>query len=348
MVRPKKNVNIYSIAEAAEVSIATVSRVLNNRHDVSPEARERVKRTLQEYGFIPSQNVAKKGSIGIVLPGWMKYPSLSFYDTRIIEGIASYSLANEIDSALIFYSLDQGSKGVSIVDTLRKRSCSSALILRPFDLEPQLDDLSRSGMPVMLLNYRKELPGIGYIDCDAFDAGRLLGAHLRSLGHRHVAFLQNATNSLNHVDREHGFFEAFIAAGGRQEDCAVIPTNEGAVDRAYLQTEKVLRDYPEITAIVAINDENAYEVLQACHKNGRRVPDDISVAGFDNYVMSSRIVPALTTVEQPLFEMGRMAAAVVNSLQAGTTVFDLLRTVLPVKLIVRESTGSVNRFQTEN
>jgi len=335
--RPRKNVSIYNIAKAADVSIATVSRVLNNRHEVSPEARARVQQTLQEFQFKPSANGQRKGSIGIVVPEWPGCISLSLYDTRIIEGIASHALSNDMDCTLIFHVNEQG----GLADTIRKRSCLAAVLLRPFELaESELVELAKSGMSIVLANLRTDFPELGYIDCDSFEAGQKLGAYIAGLGHRRVAFLQDLPEAPNHRSREDGFFEAFEKHGGRREQCEIIQTiaSRDSASCGFLQAEKALSEHPDLTAIVSTNDEMAYGVLQSCAKRGLRVPEDISVAGFDNYPLSAHSVPPLTTVEQPLFEIGKMAAeAAAMCIKSGP--IKPIRAILPVELVVRASTG---------
>jgi len=335
MGRPRKSVNICKIAEAAAVSIATVSRVLNNKSDVSEELRERVKGAMDKLSFVPSPVNARTRNIGVVMP--LLHAIIGPYQAEVLGGMADYALSNETELTMVFLNLNGKS---SLVDSLRARGCHSAIVFMSHMIEPQVKELSDSGTPSILINGRTSLPDAGFIDCDSFEGGFIIGRHLASLGHKRIAFLRNLP-AQDHLAREEGFLKALKEAGLGRDACLPVPLiqEKDVVESGFLQAKQALEMRPDTTAIFAINDSMAYGALQACVKLGLKVPDDVSVAGFDDYPLSSRIEPALTTVKQPLFKMGRLSVECAVKLAARPFDGPPPRLVLPPELAVRSSTS---------
>jgi len=335
MGRPRKSVNIRKIAEAAAVSIATVSRVLNNKSDVSEEVRERVKAAMDRLAFVPSPVNAKTRNIGIVMP--LLHAIIGPYLSEVMGGMADYALSNETELTMVFLNLNGKS---SLVDSLRARGCHSAIVFMSHMIEGQVKELSDSGTPSILINGRSSLPDVGFIDCDSFEGGFLMGKHLASLGHKRIAFLRNLP-AQDHIAREEGLMKALKESGLGRDACVPVPLiqDRDVVESGFLQTMQALERHPETTAVFATNDSIAYGALQACAKLGLKVPEDVSVAGFDDYSFSSRIEPALTTVKQPLFKMGRLSVECAVKLAARPFDGPPPRLVLPPELAARSSTS---------
>ena len=340
MGRPKKDVSIREIAKEADVSIATVSRVLNNRSDVSDGARERVRRILGRHSFVPAPSGGKRRNIGVLFLD--ENPIISDYSSLIMAGVADMSYLRNLELTLIFVRLDGTQK--SLVDSLRDRGCHSSILITPHKVQDQLAALSESGIPSVLVNWREAPENLGWIDSDAFGGGLSLGRYLLGQGHRSFAFIRNVMGH-DHMARENGVLKALEEFGLPSENMISIPLApaKDPIDSAMIQTSQALREKPDLTAIVAVNDNMAYGAIRACVQAGRRVPYDISVAGFDDCHMSRYFIPSVTTVRQPLFEMGRLAAEyAAESMRPGATVRPP-SLVMPTELIVRESTGPSRR-----
>lgn len=340
MSRPRKSVNIQSIAREAGVSISTVSRVLNNRTEVSDEVRRKVRCTLEHNSFVAAPIRSRRLNVGVVLPMDADFrDALGGYESLALGGIASKLLENEIEATLIFHC--EGN-GVSLIDKLRARACHSVILLNSDKLLGCAKELASSGISVTLLNGQWNLSNVGSIDCDCFDAGLKLGRHLASLGHRNISLLQNLPLK-NHIDRRDGLrqtlAEAFGKSGFKLVEFAFIKM-EQVFESGFLQAERALRENPEATAMVGINDHMAYGAIGACVKAKLRIPDDIAVAGFDDYPLSASYNPPLTTVRQPILEMSRLAAEYALKGIGSASTEPPPQIVMPVELIVRESTSN--------
>jgi DNA-binding LacI/PurR family transcriptional regulator len=327
------------IAEEAGVSVSTVSRVLNNRAEVSEEVRRKVGEAIKRNAFVAAPISSRRLNVGVVFPVVLDGGPMGVYDSLALSGIAESLLARDMEATLIFHR--EGS-GATLPEKLRARGCQAAVTLSSNKLEYCAQELSDCGIPIILLNGRWMMPRVGYVDCDGFDAGRQLGRHLASLGHRNVSFLQNLPIG-NHIERyngmKRGMSEVFRDGDFKLVEIPFVQAKY-VFESGLRACENALKENPSASAIAGVNDEVAYGAIRAVSKAGLRIPEDVAVAGFDDYPLSSACNPPLTTVRQPVFEMGRMAGeAAAKAIAEGPACSKLPGTLVPCELIVRESTA---------
>ncbi len=335
-----KRSTIAEIAAKAGVSIPTVSRVLNNRPDVATETRERVEQVMKESGFIRSRvkNVLKESS-GIID---MLVPDLTnLYSVEIVRGVEEVLERTELRLAL---SLTHNTLHfeqrwlAKVVDG----ATDGAILVLTHGQSNRLDMLIRNKIPFVVIDHRGELgPDIPSVGATNWLGGRLATEHLLSLGHRRIAIISGEATQPCSRDRIAGYRTALEDAD-IAVDPAFIRPGRFEPHTGYEQTCALL-DLPEPpTAIFAGSDAQAVGVYSALRTRGLSVPDSISVVGFDDVPVSSLITPALTTVRQPLFEMGRVATTMLMRLIAEEPL-DSNRVELTTTLIVRESTMPLQR-----
>src|SRR5579883_3021384 len=325
---------IAEIAAKAGVSIPTVSRVLNNRPDVSAATRERVEQVIKESGFIRSRvkNVLKASS-GIID---MLIPDLTtLYPVEIVRGVEEVLERTELRLALSLThnTLESEERWLSkVIDG----STDGAILVLAHGQSKRLDMLRQHKIPFVVVDHRGELgPDVPSVGATNWLGGRLATEHLLSLGHRRIAIISGDANLRCSRDRIAGYRAALEDAGVSIDPDLIRPG--GFVQQTGYEQTCALLDLPQPpTAIFAGSDTQALGVYSALRARGLSVPDSMSVVGFDDVPLASDITPALTTVRQPLVEMGRVATTMLLRLIAEEPL-DSRRVELTTSLIVRES-----------
>ena len=334
-----KRATIRGVATAAGVSIATVSRVLNGRPDVAPETREIVLRAVREQGFTTNRNAralsgGRTGLIGVTLP----LVEAAYFGV-ILSG-ASEALYEQDMRIVLCPTLHQHDREVNLLDRLMRGTTDGAVLMLPEESSAELKALQRD-FPFVVVDPRIALDeGIPVVSAAHAAGARAATEHLLALGHRRIGVITGPRDWIACTERMNGYHGALAAAGVLPDPAlvAVSDFRNGPVTAAAAAALFDLPDPP--TAIFAFNDNVAVGVMLAARARGLRVPEDLSVVGFDDSEQAEIVLPALTTVRQPLAEMGRMAVSLLLRLLENQRV-DALRIQLATKLVVRESTAPV-------
>jgi LacI family transcriptional regulator, galactose operon repressor len=329
-------VTIREIADRAGVSIATVSRVLNGRDDVAPETRELVSRVIQENGYTANRNArglsgGRTGLVGVLVP--LVFPA---YFAGLLAGAAEAFAERDLQIVL---SPTQGEheREVSVLERLHGLT-DGALIINPEESTWELERLLDRGYrfvvldPLMTLNER--IPSVSAANTSGADQAM---RHLLQLGHRRIAQISGPAGWVATEGRRRGYRAALASAGILPDpalEVEAIPEFEPG--RKAAETLLDLADPP--TAILAFNDNIAIGAIQAARARGVRVPEELSVVGFDDVEYATIVTPALTTVRQPLAEMGRTAVSLLGRLLEDQRI-EALHVELATRLVVRDSTA---------
>ncbi|MEO6712575.1 MAG: LacI family DNA-binding transcriptional regulator [Mycobacteriales bacterium] len=335
MVDAKTRATVRVIAEDTGVSIATVSRVLNNHDNVAPRTRElvleAVERRRADARRASGPARSARGAVYVrcpyVLTDYFGIIVSSIAETLALHGRRVVLNAGEaIQSAHVLGALpdDDGISG--------------ALLILPPEPEQELISLRRSGFPFVVVDPRTLVPrNIAAVSAAHFSGARALTAHLVELGHRRIGVIGGPDGWLASDARLAGHRAAMAEVG-------VLPAREivrdvAATAEAGYAAAGELLDLPDRpTALVSFNDKIAVGALRAALERGLRVPDDLSITGFDDIDVSRATQPQLTTVRQPLQEMGRMAVTLLMRLLDGHEG-ESLHIELATELVVRDSTG---------
>ncbi|WP_278235577.1 LacI family DNA-binding transcriptional regulator [Isoptericola sp. AK164] len=326
---------ISDVARAAGVSVATVSKVVNNRYGVSPATAERVLGVVAELGYessLVARSLRQQSTnvVGVLVAGFEPY------STELLKGISSAVEGTGYE--LLAYS--GGSDGGSMVGWERRSlsRLAGTLIDAAIVVTPTLVLTEAQGIPVVAIDPHTGPEGTPTVDSDNTSGAREAVEHLIGLGHRRIAHLGGRTDLESARLRELGYRQALAAAGIEVDPDWVRvggywPETADAPARELLDPPSGERP----TAVFAANDQSAIHVLEVAAEKGLRVPEDLSVVGFDDIPESASCTPPLTTVAQPLHRMGAEALRMVLDLLQGTPREQHLR--LPTSLVVRSSTG---------
>lgn len=322
------------IAEQVGVSIATVSRVMNGRPDVSAKTRELVLQAVRDQGLRSGRSL-KTGFVGVTVP----IVQYEYYAT-ILAGIAEALYERNLRLALCLTRYEH-IRERTLVELLVHDASDGGVLITPSESPDELQALQEQGYPFVVVDPREELPaGIPTVSASNVAGGLQAGEHLVELGHRRIGVITGPRDLASIDDRYAGFCAALAGAGLLPDPELVRRGNLDAQSgRAAARALLELDDRP--TAIFALNDNMAAGALQAATEAGLAVPRDLSIVGFDALEPSRISLPRLTTIRQPLEEMGRLAVQLLANVLDGQRT-DAMRIELATELLPGESTAQPN------
>jgi DNA-binding LacI/PurR family transcriptional regulator len=333
----ERGVTIADIAAAAGVSVPTVSKVLNGRRGVSVATRRQIEQLLVEHGYERRQRTAQgTGLIDFVISDLETQ-----WAAALLRG--AQSEAARLGADLVVTTTHGSAVGTpDWLERLVERGTDGVVLVVSELLPAGRDELARLHMPVVLVDpVGTGDPSVATVAATDWAGGRDATDHLIQLGHRRIGFITGPPEQVCHRDRLDGY-RAALRRAGLEYDATLVRRGDSLVGGGRIRGAELL-DLPEPpTAIVSASDEQAYGVYQAAHARGLRIPDDLSVVGFDDVELCQWVSPELTTVRQPLAEMAREATRMVIELSRdGTT--PSRRIELATSVIVRESTAPPRR-----
>lgn len=327
-------VTIYTVARHAGVSIATVSRVLQGSCPVSPETRRKVLRAVQELDYVPLRVTRRPGAHlhethGLLLPG-LAGP----YYSELLAGYESTAAQYGQSVAVMFDG------GPVELDVVLRRAITrlDGLVVATGSMDDEAISRLCRTVPTVLVA-RDAVPGCDTVTVENVAAAATLTRHLLAHGVDRLVFVGHPAASYDISERYRGFREALE---GRPEALPpILVAYEERSAPAVVATLLSARD--AVNGLVCANDELALSTIRLLARHGIKVPDDMAVVGFDDLAASSYIAPGLTTVRQPMRELGRWAAIRLHE-RIGGRDHDVTPQVLPTQLIRRASCGCADDY----
>lgn len=335
-MQSNRRILLADVAARAGVSMMTVSRVLNNRPGVSADTRERVLQAAHAAGYVPhvpARGLAsgRTGMLGVVLANLS-----DTYYSEILQGAVMEADAR--GSRLILHLTGTSdAREIAQVTTLLGGSVDGLLLVLPRAADHYITTIAEQRFPCVLVDHRMldtPLPAVR----SANRAGGAVGTqHLLDLGHRHIGFITGDMTYGCAVERLEGC-RAALAERGIAHAEGYVQHGDWTQASGRRAAEALLRLDPQPTAIFASNDLEALGVYEAAHDAGLRVPEELSVVGFDDRLEARQAYPRMTTVRQPLAAMGGRAVQMVLAQVAGQPLSEPV-VELPTELVVRASTA---------
>lgn len=335
MHQPRARATIRDVAEHAGVSVATVSKVINQRYGVAAETTARVQAVISELGYeasLVAQSLRnhRTNVIGILVA------DLEPFSTELLKGAADAIRGSGFE--LVVYSAGGGTGDMvgwerRYLSRLNGTLVDGAVLVTPTVVEV------RYGAPVVAVDPHTGPTEFPTVDADSLRGARLATEHLLSLGHRRIALLAGREDLQSAKLREQGYREALAGAGVPFVESLVRVGGYDA-ELARSAAHGLLNDPQRPTAVFAANDITAIATIEVALALGLRVPEDVSVVGFDNIPESALCTPPLTTVSQPIRTMGERAVEMLIRLIRDQPV-ELTHLTLDTELVVRASTAPV-------
>ncbi|MGW0082339.1 LacI family DNA-binding transcriptional regulator [Streptomyces sp. NPDC003393] len=327
-----RRTTLADIAQAAGVSVATVSKVVNGRGDVAPRTRARVQELLHQHDYLAPvfrhTEALEIPTIEVQFQGGLKS-----YVAKALEGIIDS--AAEAGASVV---ISQASRAPHWARELVSAGRRAVIAVTSVYTAAHLEELARAGLPLVVLD-PLHLPDsrVNSVGATNFSGGLAATRHLLSLGHRRIAYLGGPAMAVGNQARMHGFRAAMEAEGATVPDAYVRP-GEFTYETGLRGAAALLDLVEPPTAIFTGNDEIALGVIETARSRGLRVPEDLSLVGFDDTDLAQMASPPLTTVRQPLREMGAAALRTALRLAAGDKVVSH-HIELATELVVRASTA---------
>lgn len=336
----KKKATIFDVAKLAKVSITTVSRVINKVPTVKENNRIRVENAIQELGFVPDVSAqrlagAQNLSIGFVLPFYedMFY---TFYAMEILRGVSIASAESNLDLLINFPQKQGDVLDAQIIDSSR---VSGILFAEYYNNRPLIEKAANLGIPFVVANYYSNDFESSCIGVDNFQAGIDATEYLVKLGHKKIAIITGKMEAQPAQQRLKGFKQVLDKHSiGLPDDYIVEGDWKGASGYKAMRKILSLRDNP--TAVFVCGDEMAIEAINAALEAGLKIPEDISIIGFDDVPQASTHKIPLTTMKQPLAEIGKIGVEILNK-TIKENEEEVLRKLLKAELVERSSCSSL-------
>lgn len=330
---------IKTIAKMANVSCTTVSRVLNNKADVKEETRELILDLMEKYQYQP--NVFARGiqsnksnCIGLIIPRELDYILTNSFYAEIIRGILE-----ELNIRGYYLLFCNTEKQEDIVSMYRQRRVDGFIMIRLGIYDKDIIAVLKSiEAPFVATTTVQGEDSMIHVDIDNYNSACMAVEHLVSLGHRQISMIA-ASNSLVNSKQRLQAFKDTLAEHQLTFEERFVTEDDTSMQGGYNAMKRILSYDDSPTAVFVGGDIMALGAMKAIREAGRKIPDDISIIGFDGIPESEYTEPPLTTIRQPIFEKGQRAALTLINLLEGKD--DVQSVTMDVELVVRGSTAKI-------
>jgi LacI family transcriptional regulator len=329
-------VTIKDVAREAGVSIATVSRVLNDTGPVEEETRRRVRQVARQMKYVPSAigrslSMKKTDAIGLLLPDLF-----GEFFSEVLRG--SDQTAQQANYHLVVSSSHNNKEAIEAALRMMRGRVDGLVIMSPhIDAETLNENLPQT-LPVVLLNCYVESDGFDSLNIDNFGGAYAMVKHLIGHGHRQVAIIKGTEKNFDAAERLRGYRKAMQESGLTPDPCLEF-TGDFSEAGGYEAAKQILRSSERPTAIFACNDSMAIGALSALREQDVRVPEEMALAGFDDVPIASYLTPSLTSVQVGIHNLGVRAIDTVIHAVRNKNVHRKQQILLQTTLSLRESCG---------
>lgn len=337
-------VTINDVAKAANVSPSTVSRVIANNPRIGQETTERVLKIMKEMNYHPNiiaRSLANKSTriIGVVVPANTEKAFQHPFYPELLRGIGS--VANKYKYKLLLSSIDSPSEEKDVIRELSRSGITEGVILLASRVnDPTIKELKKIHFPFVVVGRPEKEDEVNWVDNNNFNAGYEITRHFIKNGHKRIAFLGLAPEFIVTTDRLKGYKKALEESGLNIDEGLILESKfiEHTTDSKKMM--ELLLSSKKPTGIVACDDFLAFGAMKVINECGLKVPEDISVAGFNNVPLASYSIPPLTTVDVNAFGLGAKAFELLYAgISSKHKSFN--RTIVPTEVIIRESVAVI-------
>jgi len=340
MIR-KGTISIKELAEQLNLSVTTVSRVLNGKarqYRIKEETEKQVKTTAAELNYAPNQfarslKLAKSETIGVIVPD-ISNPFFAEIFKNIERELKKHGYA-----VFVGDSNDNTEEEIKLIHHFVARKVDG-LVMAPVGVSSEhLNKIFRSGLPLVLVDRTFKKETLPTVTSDNYQGSYLAATELLKNGHRKIALIQGLKQSQPNTDRINGFIDAMKEWNNPEQNYSIVG-NSFTIDNGFEQTHRLLNSKKKPTAIFALSNLIALGVLKGVAHNGLNIPDDISLISFDEQAYSAFLNTPMTTIEQNKEEMGRRAVqmllAQINGKPLIKPAIQLIETSMHVRASIKK------------
>lgn len=330
------------VARLAGVSVTTASRALNGYPDVNEETRTKIKRVAQDMNYRPNvlaRSLVTKRSraIGVILSEMNRSGAKDALMYEILCGINDR--ASELDYDIMLFSTTpkkQLSKSYS--DLCKEWNVSGAIIAGLRVNDPYLEEVaSDTNFPCVLIDIPVEGNNVGHVTADDIQGARVAVRHLIQLGHRNIAMINGHNQAVVSYERLKGY-QLELEQNGLAFKPGLVFDGKFTEEGGFAAMEQILREHPDVTAVFSASDLMVLGALRAAEQYGRKVPESVSIVGYDDIAIASYCTPRITTIKRDKYEMGYQSAQLLLDMLTKQKAA-ARKIILYNELIVRESTA---------
>ena len=341
--KPRASVTLKDVAERVGITSAAASMALSDHSRISEKTKEAVRNAAADLGYVPSSvgralRNQRAGAIALIVPNTSQHVFGHLYFTHVLTGISAAANARDVQ-VLLSTTADTGEKRevAAYERVVRSRSADGAIVTSAAVTDEGLEALVTTGLPVVLIGNFPYLPNAISVGIDDVAASRDITNHLLvAHGRTHLVHVTGPLDHQTGIDRRLGFLAA-VSDGGVAEHSTVVD-GDFSEESGYAAIESLLVAGVEFDGVVFANDDMAFGGLTALKEHGVRVPEDVSIVGFDDFGLSRLTSPGITTVHVPAEEMALNATERLFEIIAGNADGPGQQQ-LAVRIVERESCG---------
>lgn len=329
-------VTVRDVALKANTSIATVSRVINNQAGYSEATKKRVHQAIKELGY-ESNGVArsliknKTNTIGVIFPN---IASMITYE--LLNGIENIAQSRNY-SVIVCYTYSHPERTMEYLKTLKEKRVDGLIFTSENLTDEYINYIKKMNIPVVLLSTISKERDFPFVKVDDYKASYAAVEYLIHKGHENIGMLSgNPEDPISGDPRIKGYKQALMDHNLSQKSNQIVAGCDFSFKDGRTNLPILLKKFPEITAIFAASDEMAAGAITAAHEKNIRLPEELSIMGYDNILISEMVYPPLTTVGQPLHEMGYTATKMLFK-QIDNEELEESEIYLPFEIIERGS-----------
>ena len=309
--------SVRDVAARAGVSVGTVSHVLNHPDRVADATRERVQEAIDELGFVRSETARRLRRGGSSLVGVLVHDISNPFFTEAARGIEDRLREDRLVPMLASTDSDP-ERERELIGLLAGLDVRGVIVTPSASTLDNLAVLAGRGIRVVLMDHPPISPELPTVSCDDVAGARVAIEHLLALGHRRIGFVNGPADVRQSVDRRSGVMAALSDAGLHPAEVlveteAVSGGNSYSADAGAVGAARLLSDPVPPTALFCANDQMAIGAMRAIRERGMSIPGDVAIVGYDDVAVAAELITPLTSVRQPMREIGRAAAGLVMS-----------------------------------
>lgn len=331
---------LKDVAKKAGVAPSTVSRVINDSSRISEETKLKVRKIMDEIGYHPNinaRNLVKQRShnLGLVIPYSTEEAFADPFYSEILRGIGVLAHSKGFNLLLLTSNGEEEEKK-TVLNAVRGKQIDGVLLLRAKKEDELIDELTKINFPFVIVGRPEEKDKYYWVNNDNITASEKVVDYLIKNGHRKIAMIVGDENYIMNNDRLEGYKRSFKKNGLKINKELIASSDNTNHQSIYMLSQQLIKEHPEITAFYGMSDTMAYTIMQAMNDMNLKIPDDISIVGFNNNPMSKIVSPPLTTVDINIYLLGNKATELLIGVINGQ-VDKYQHTIVPANIIERES-----------